>query len=238
MYILGIETTGPVGSVALYDTEKNQITQKTTDEPMGHLRCLADMARRLLEEAGVIPGELDGIAASVGPGSYTGIRIGVSTARAMAQALDIPAISVGSLDQFRLCCKGREVAVIFNARRGQVYGAVFHGDGTDLLPPGPYMLTDVLEAAEQAGVRPLFYGDGVDAYADQLEGWELAEEGCRYPTAELTVRMGVQKRKAGETVEYGGLLPQYMRETEAEQKLKDGTLAKMREAKMARFRNR
>lgn len=239
MYILGIETTGPVGSAALYDTTQNAIALKQTQEPMGHLRLLGQMIQDILQEKNVTPEDLEAVAVSVGPGSYTGIRIGVSTARAMTQALQIPGVAVGSLDQFRLCCTGEQpVAVIFNARRGQVYGAVFDEEGNDILKPGAYMLTDVLDVVEKEGLAPLFYGDGIDAYEQQLTGRHLSPKDVRYPTAELTARMGQNKLEAGETLNWEDLLPQYMRETEAEQKLKDGTLAKMREAKMARFRNR
>lgn len=239
MYILGIETTGPVGSVALYDPQTGQLSMKRTEEPMGHLRRLAEMAQELLTENGISPRELRAVAASVGPGSYTGIRIGVSTARAMAQALSIPAVAVGALDQFRLCCDGiRPVAVIFNARRGQVYGAVFDANGEDILKPGPYMLTEVLDRIREESVRPLFYGDGIDAGRELLTGFDLADKEERYPTAALTVRMAAEKLEAGETVSYQDLLPRYMRETEAEQKLRDGTLARLREAKMAKFRSR
>ena len=268
MYILGIETTGPVGSVALYDLDDDRpIAQKTTEEPMGHLRNLMAMASDLLEEAGAVPSDIQLVACSVGPGSYTGIRIGVTSARAIAQALDVPCVPVGALDQFRQVALriGKPLAVIFNARRGQVYGAVYRceerdrtldHDATfkaqviDVLPPGPYMLTDVLEkTADLPGV--IFYGDGVDAYREQMDGMTLAPETERYQTAELTVQAAISdllhaaeaKAEAPEELEPGTttfreLLPRYMRETEAEQKLKDGTLAKLRAAKMAKFRSR
>ncbi len=268
MYILGIETTGPVGSVALYDLDGDRPTAlKTTEEPMGHLRNLMAMASDLLEEAGAVPSDIQLVACSVGPGSYTGIRIGVTSARAIAQALGVPCVPVGALDQFRqVAMRTRHpLAVIFNARRGQVYGAVYRYEEqertleydavvkvpvvVDVLPPGPYMLTDVLEkTADLPGV--VFYGDGVDAYREQLEGMTLAPETERYPSAALTVRAAIAEvlhaaeaaAAPGElepgTTSFRELLPRYMRETEAEQKLKDGTLAKLRAAKMAKFRSR
>lgn len=242
MYILAIETTGPKGSVAIYDLDGDRpIAQKITDEPMGHLRNLMAMTQELLQEEGVSPGQLGFVAASVGPGSYTGIRIGVSSARAICQALDIPAIPVGSLDQFRLIAQAndRPLAAIYNARRGQVYGAVFTAEGGDIVAPGPYMLTDILEAVKDLP-DVIFYGDGIDAYGDQLEGYALAAEEERYPTAERVLRQALSlivKEKA-ETCGYNELEPLYMRKTEAEQKLADGSLARAREAKMAKFRSK
>jgi tRNA threonylcarbamoyladenosine biosynthesis protein TsaB len=249
MFILAIETTGPKGSVALRDMEGSsggRTFMRVTDEPMGHLRNLMAMAKELLAEAEIEPKQIGLVACSVGPGSYTGIRIGVSSARAIAQALDVPCVSVGALDQFRQVAlsRRRPVAVIFNARRGQVYGAVFdvkRGPDMkavcDILPPGPYMLTDVLEKTEDLpGV--VFYGDGVDAYREKLVGMELSPETERYPTATLTLQAAVDMLRSETPTGYGEMLPRYMRETEAEQKLKDGTLAKLREAKMAKFRSK
>ena len=80
MYILGFETTGARGSVALCNLETREIREKSTEEPMGHLRNITELASQLLRERGVEPSELSGVAVSVGPGSYTGIRIGVSSA--------------------------------------------------------------------------------------------------------------------------------------------------------------
>lgn len=238
MYILAIDTTGKIGSVALADLETCRICMKTTEEDMSHLKNLMFMADELLEEQKVSKRDIAAVAASVGPGSFTGIRIGVSSARAIAQALNKPCIKVPTLDSFRLRCGNRPVAVIFNARRGQVYGAVFDKDGKDVLKPGPYMLTDVLEAVDSGRIAPIFYGDGVDAYADQMEGRELAPVENRYQTAAMAAAVAMNSIEAGETCTFEELLPEYMRETEAEQKLRDGSLARAREAKMAKFRSR
>ena len=265
MYILAIETTGPAGSVAVIDQQGNTAS-KRSEETMSHLKDLIPMTEALLKEKNISKSELSAIAASAGPGSFTGIRIGVATARALSQALEIPAVSVPSLDSFRTKCNGLSMIVpVFNARRGQVYGAVFEEDGSDILKPGPYMLTDVLKAIKEnleekrselpCGMPVMetitFYGDGIDAYGKELEAFEdelkhekyvfrilLAEKEERYQDAELVARTALEKFRNGEVCSYEELKPLYMRVTEAEQKLKDGTLAKERAAKMARFKAR
>lgn len=262
MYILALETTGPVGSAALID-DNGKITEAVSPEAMNHLKDLMPMAERLLHQRGICPDDLTAVAASVGPGSFTGIRIGVTSARAICQALDIPAISVSTLDSFKLKNDGRTViAPIINARRGQVYGAVFGEDGGDILKSGPYMLTDVFDAirgeldqrsAETACGIPVagkivFYGDGIDAYGKELAdftseltasycSWqvELAGEEERYQRASMTARRAFEKYRDGHALTVEELTPVYMRATEAEQKLADGTLEKQRKAKMARF---
>lgn len=265
MYILAIETTGPVGSVAIIDENQN-VTMEVSSEEMNHLKDLMPMAQRLIDKLELKKKDMAAVAASVGPGSFTGIRIGVSTARAIAQALDIPAISVPTLDAFKQKCDGVTiVAPIFNARRGQVYGGVFDEQGEDILKSGPYMLTDVLDAIETCvkdrlddapcGMAPsgriVFYGDGIDAYGQQLAEFKekmVREAGSfvisetnkedRYQTAKMTARVAFDKFANKDTLQFNQLEPEYMRATEAEQKLKDGSLARERAAKMARFKSK
>lgn len=264
MYILAIETTGPLGSVAVID-DRGNCTLKVSAQEMNHLKDLMPMSQQILDENHIAKSDLSAVAASIGPGSFTGIRIGVSTARAIAQALDLPAVSVPTLDMFKQKCDGSAlIAPIFNARRGQVYGAVFDEDGADILPSGPYLLTEVFTAIE-AHLEDLrdglpcgmlqastvkFYGDGVDAYGQELEEFKekvLRLAGCRilmapkeerYQDAVMTAKAALTKYKNDETISFQQLLPDYMRVTEAEQKLKDGSLAKERAAKMAKFKAR
>ena len=265
MYILALETTGPVGSCAIIESS-GRVTMEVSDAQMSHLKDLMPMAQKLIEKLDLEKKDMTAVAASVGPGSFTGIRIGVSTARAIAQALGIPAIGVPTLDAFKLKCDGVSVIVpIFNARRGQVYGGVFDEQGEDILKSGPYMLTDVLAAVEiliqerlddapcgmAAAGRIVFYGDGIDAYGPQLDAFKTkisknagsfviveASKEDRYQTAEMTARAAFDRYMKKETVSVENLQPEYMRATEAEQKLKDGSLARERAAKMARFKAR
>ncbi len=203
MYILAMETTGPNASAALLRVAEPGsapepeiieravlLGQQTSYEAKNHLKNLMPLIQKLLTTCGVEKSQLTHIAVSVGPGSFTGIRIGVSTARALAQALQLPCIAVPTLEVFchaqaakhahtraqgaqdeavRAAENGAQVVCgIINARRGQVYGIV---DG--YLPGGPYMLTDVLDVITQQ-VRPdgrpvLFYGDGMDAYETDIK---------------------------------------------------------------------
>lgn len=264
MYILAIETTGPVGSVAVVPVAERcraaeagqaskpcgDIPMEVTTRTMSHLKNLIPMTEKLLDEEGIDKKDIAAVAASAGPGSFTGIRIGVSTARALSQAWDVPCISVPSLEQFSPEYMARAgsvpadgpLCVIFNARRGQVYGACFGADGTALIEPGPYMLADMLSRIETLRIEPVFYGDGVDAYFDKEEfsgrvsRYKTAPQDRRYQTAVLTAAYAEKLwSDSGELTEYGMLLPDYMRESEAEQRLKDGSLEKMRKAKLARL---
>ena len=236
MFILGIETTGRVGSVAIID-ESGKIVNRVTTDSMSHLRELAPMIKELVGELGISLKELDAIAVSVGPGSFTGIRIGLVTARTLAQTLDKKCISVNSLEIFREKADDEnKVAVIYNARRGQVYGAIYGNVGNELLAPGPYMLDEVL-AVSKAYDDIKWYGDGVIAYADRLVGMNIAEPEEIYQSADMVCRCACQKLKRGEILDFAQLEPEYMRLPEAEQKLKDGRLAEEMARKMERYKN-
>ena len=265
MYVLAIETTGPVGSVAVADMDKpniqdeNDIPMKVTTRSMSHLKNLMAMTSDLLSEEGIEPGEIGLVAASKGPGSFTGIRIGVSTARALAQGLGIPVIGVPTLEEFKEKVSDGQtgsdaragsdgsVLAILNARRGQVYGALY-GPGDDgcatYIAPGPYMLSDMLEIASSKGLLPKVYGDGYDAYSEDTEfserlgKLEAAPKEERYQDAGMTARLALEMAESEENlVGYNELMPDYMRESEAEQRLKDGSLEKMRKAKLERLLN-
>ena len=103
------------------------------------------------------------------------------------------------------------------------------------------MLDEILTKIKELRIRPEFYGDGIDAYFDtdefreRVASYKAAPKESRYQTAAMTAEYAIKKWEEGETVEYGKLLPDYMRESEAEQRLKDGSLEKMRKEKMERF---
>ena len=156
MFILAIETTGKIGSVSLITGDKSKggsfkvVKTSKTFEPMSHLKNLPGLIHEVMNNGeGSIDldmRDIDAIAVSIGPGSFTGTRIGVTVARSLAQALDKPVIPVGSLEMWKLKLKDNEphfdneafedskgavtkyVVPIYNARRGQVYGSIFRYD--------------------------------------------------------------------------------------------------------------
>ena len=267
MYILAIETTGKAGSVALLacqpaddaagrhevsngcaacaadsadkcgNSKPLVLASKKIEGSMSHLRELVPTVSAVLDEAGVSKNEISYIAASIGPGSFTGIRIGVSTARALSQALGLEyAIAVPSLTGFMYKPAAREakatgkvVCAIINARRGQVYGRL---DG--YMDDGPYMLADVLDVIRERvfaeGREVVFFGDGIDAYESQINDglaghgkYEFASEDIRLQDAE-SVAMCAAENLDKYMVKASELLPDYMRMAEAEQKLAAGQL--------------
>ncbi len=97
MYILTLETTGKYGSAAVID-EHGSVFSATSGDVMNHLQDIITLTESCLEKAGISTSQLTHVAASVGPGSFTGIRIGVTTARTLGQVLKIPCIAVSTLE--------------------------------------------------------------------------------------------------------------------------------------------
>lgn len=223
MLILAIDTTGPLASCALSDGL--HIEQIINDTEYSHLEEIAPMVKRLLEKQKVEPAELDAIAVSRGPGSFTGIRIGMATAKGLAQIWNKPVICVPTLDSFAY---GREqgdvvIAPLFDARRSQVYAGAYRPAAQGFRPlvkGAPYALEDYLKLLEQAAGRTpvVFYGDGADKFADALAAFPLphsvAPEAERYQTAENAAVLAQLLFERGELYDCYTAEPDYMRAAE------------------------
>lgn len=155
MNLLAIETTGAKASAALID-ENGALTVQRSDKTMNHLQHLIPMIEQLLSNCGMIIDDVSVIAVSEGPGSFTGIRIGMATAKALAQVRRIPVISVPTLKSFayHLPGYGGLVCPVFDAKRNQVYAGIYLMDGHhnchQLLADGAYELPDYVEGLKGA----------------------------------------------------------------------------------------
>ena len=239
MYILMVETTGKYGSAAVIDEDGKCISACST-EAMNHLQDIMQLIDFCCKKAGIQPNELTQIGASVGPGSFTGIRIGVSTARAMAQMLKIPCIAVSTLEAMAEKAvvterKYKYIASIINARRNQIYGALWKVENNKLVEvfqQKQYMIEEFLEKIHENNIAPekvYIIGDGIDAYQDIIteDGkYLLAQKGKRYQDASSAAKVALRLIQEGKTVSYDKLLPNYMRKSEAEMRLESGTLSK------------
>ena len=189
MLVLAIETTGKNGSAALIDESNDPVMALSTGE-MSHLTDIIELIDLCFQKAGRSKADLTHVAASVGPGSFTGIRIGVSVARALGQSLNLPCIAVPTLEAMMLgaldflVTEGElrpvtHICTIINARRHQTYGAIWsvltdyeHLDGNgepgflirETVPQGQHMIEEIMEAIAGLQGTVVMTGDGVDAY--------------------------------------------------------------------------
>lgn len=239
MYILSIETTGKYGSAALIDGDDKLISKKSHEE-MNHLKDIMFLADECLKANGLKPASLGAVAASIGPGSFTGIRIGVSTARGLAEMLHIPCIAVSSLEGMAVLAdehvneKVRFFAPIINARRGQLYGALYERTSAGykaVLREKQYMIEEFMNELQKLDLNSsevVFVGDGIDAYESEITSsgaYLLADVEWRYQAAASVAKLALQKYERGETVSCDELIPNYMRKSEAEMRLESGTLS-------------
>ena len=134
MLVLSVDTCLAASSVAVIEDGRPLASRS---EPMtrGHQERIAPLAKEIASEAGIAFSSLDRIAVTVGPGSFTGLRVGLSFAKGLAQALGIPCVGVNSLEALAASIEARGfVAAVLDARMGQVYLQVFDG-GKALMAP-------------------------------------------------------------------------------------------------------
>lgn len=245
MNILAIETTGATASVAIIN-EKEQIYEEVSTGTLNHLQFLMPMVEKVLEKSQLQINDLTAIAASEGPGSFTGIRIGVSSARALAQALQIKTISVPTLKTFLYNVTDYDglLCPIFDARRSQVYGGVYQWrKGVDrnlegieeIIAGGAYSLEELLNKLQlvcQTNETITFFGDGVEPYKEKIKQWqnsslnndiqvEFANAGINSQKASSVAKLALALYQADQTKDYQDLKPNYMRKAEAERKLEE-----------------
>lgn len=236
MIILGIETSTMTGSMALMDEER-LITEHTLTLPRQskerrvgvsaplrratHTSRLIPAIDRMLKDASLTIRDLDGIAVSLGPGSFTGLRIGIATAQGLAQGLKIPIVGIPTLDglTFNLSnCKDL-VCPLLDARKREVYCALYK-NGKRLTKylacePGE-LLKKIGSRVKGQGLRVVFLGDGVEVYGDlikkRLGGQAVfASKASRLPNAASIAELGLRKLKRSKKSNLLILKPIYIR---------------------------
>jgi len=216
MIVVALDTASPatVAGVLLAD---GRVVEARDDPPAGsrgeHAARLLPLIEQARVQAGIEWSDVDRIAVGVGPGGFTGLRIGIATARALAQGHGLPLVGVGSLAALAAAGEGT-VAAVLDARRGEVFAGVWRA-GSELMAPAalaPEALAERLAALE-APVQAV--GDGAVRFRAELEraGIVVPADGSHVHRigAEPLCRLGA----AGEPAERDGLLPDYLREPDA-----------------------
>jgi tRNA threonylcarbamoyladenosine biosynthesis protein TsaB len=220
---LGFDTATPSTAVGLRLADG--ATLQARDDPgqgerPGHATRLLAMAGALLAEAGMSWRALERIAVGLGPGTFTGLRVGVATARGLAQTLAVELVGVSSLRALAQPLGEQErgpVLAVIDARRGEAFAAAYQA-GEELISPRPLasrQLGQLALARSDASWRA--FGDGAVRFREQLEqaGVSVAEDAC--PLHRVSARaicdLGV---RAEPLTAYEALLPDYCRRPDAE----------------------
>lgn len=205
MIVLGLDTCLSACSVAVMDGER-VLAARAEVMARGHQERLAPMAEAVMAEAGVPFSALERLGVTLGPGSFTGLRVGVAFAKGLAEALGIPAVGVGTLEALAAPVAGLVVAAI-DARRDQLYLQAFE-DGRPLTAPDAlHRDTAAVRLAEIGAGRPLtLIGSGAALLAPMVPAARLiAAEGA---DARHVARLAVIRRPAP-------LKPLYLRAPDA-----------------------
>ena len=231
MRVLGLDTATRATTVALLDTDGGAVLEHRDDPPPGdrprHTTRLLPLAAQALAEAGIDWSGISLIAVGTGPGTFTGIRIGIATARALACAREIPLAGVSTLRALAAGAVGavdgeeRALAVL-DARRREVFAGGWDPRAVDqagvepLLTPRALSPAALAEAITGSGERWLAVGDGVLAYRAQIEA-----AGARVPAEESPLHRvsAAEICRLALTTPVGSaddVRPDYLREPDAE----------------------
>lgn len=202
MKILALDTAANLCAAAIYDADDTQVLAAVSENiGKGHAEVLMGYIERTVEEAGVAFNDIGRIAVNVGPGSFTGVRIGVSAARGFALALDCPAIGVTAFEALAMEARDAHpdtpVLVAIDAHRGEIYAQLFGPDGDAMGGPLAGNPDDVVTLLSKAPQSALLTGSASRIVNERL-GQPLAVMGEAATGAIATIARIAAGREPGE----------------------------------------
>ena len=218
MTLLGIDTSTPAAAACVmrWDGEAFEVLPAVDrlERPPAHASELMPAVAEAMERAGAGWSDLDAIAVGVGPGTFTGLRIGLATARALATAARLPLRRVSSLAALAAGIEAPLRLPLIDARRGELFAALFDG-GRELWPPVAAAPEDLIARLREGGFSPLSAGDGSLRFRGMLEEAGIAVEPgdskAHVVRALHICRLGADARDEPPEA----VLPEYLREPDA-----------------------
>lgn len=226
MLILALDTTTRFGSVALLE-EGEQLVEINYTSPSSHSRQLFQAVDEAFRLSGRKLDQVEGLAVAAGPGSFTGIRIGLSLVKALGMASGKPVATVSSLQAMakKMIFPGAEfIAPMIDARKGEIFAALFHVNEEkslkEILPEGAYLPEDFLSRVPDTGMVD-FLGTGFDLYREIIVrkmGVRARFSARSYYLAAEVGKIGYEIIKSGGGLRASALEPIYYRKSQAEEK--------------------
>jgi tRNA threonylcarbamoyladenosine biosynthesis protein TsaB len=223
LYVLGIESATAVAAVAVAGdgvilAERMVFNQRT------HSVNLLPMIKSVLEESGVGKRGITGIAVSGGPGSFTGLRIGMSTAKSLAQVLGLEVVGISTLASLAYPLAGhRCICPVLNARRNEVYTSIYESNGVLNCLAGPMAVQPekLVEILLSLNCPVIFAGDGVSQYGPVFKAGLGERAGfapaiSNFPRGAAVAELGLAAFREGRGMDPAKLCPEYIRVSEAE----------------------
>lgn len=228
MKLLAIDSSGLVASVAVV-TETNLMAEYTVNFKKTHSQTLLPMLDEIVKMIDLNLQEIDGIAVAAGPGSFTGLRIGSSTAKGLGLALNKPLISVPTVDglAYNLYGTDKLICPLMDARRNQVYTGLYEFRNNEFTVVEPQKAVGIQEIADEINQRNrevIFLGDGVDVYQNILKEfvkvpYSFAPLHVSKQRAAAIGALGIEYYKKGLAEKAEAHVPVYLRLSQAEREL-------------------
>lgn len=222
MYILAFDTATKTGSVAI-TYEDQLIINYTVKSAVSHSKRLLSIIDLVLRQASLTLEDLGGFGVSIGPGSFTGLRIGLSAAKGLAYATGKPLVGVSTLEAmaFGLPFVPYLICPVLDARKGEVYVGFFKNRGQTLLTVLPEMVLPPRNLCQYIHEPVVFLGEGIGVYKELFQQ-RLEEEpffvgeGRSGSVAPCVALLAFENMKRGWTADIGSIKPRYIRRSEAE----------------------
>lgn len=219
MRILAIDTAASLCAACVLDTAAGERGRAVLDLGRGHAERLMEVIGATLEQAGSLYGELDAIAVSTGPGSFTGVRVGVAAARGLALALKIPAVGVTTLEalghQAQALHPGRPVTVTIDAGRGEVYAASFAADGAPVAAPAAITIAEAQTLVRESEAATVLAGSAAPALAEASGPGRMVAVAAATADIGVYALLGAQKLSADPRAAPAKPKPLYLRGADA-----------------------
>lgn len=228
MNILGIDASGIAGSIA-YIKENRLVAEYYICHKLTHSETIMPMLEHVKTLIGLELNTLDAIAVTSGPGSFTGLRIGVATAKALALALGLPVIGIPTLDVIahNIPYTSYTICPMMDARRNQIYTAAYEWRQEGLFKFIDYCAIDLNECLQQLSKlhnKIIFLGDAIWLHQHEIQA-QLGEKAVFAPAhlnlqrAGTLVAIAKEEYKKGRAVSALDFVPMYLRKSQAEREL-------------------
>lgn len=229
MKILGLDTSTLMTTCAVMDND-TLIGEFSLSLDMSHSEALVPMIKSLLDNLNLNVKDMDGFAVAIGPGSFTGLRIGLATAKAFSHAMDKPIIGVSSLQALALNVVGHKIVVpMMDARRDRVFTGIYDLSGVDIktiLQADAIEVSDLIKILEKKQESVYLLGDGATKYRAIFKK-ELGEKVKFLPghlnlsRASSVCMLARQRLKDGDVDNIYNLSPEYLRDSQAQRMKKN-----------------
>ncbi len=225
MIVLGVDTSTDSLAVSLMD-EKKILANYNSRSTLKHSALLIPMIEKALKKTGAKIKDIDLFSIGIGPGSFTGLRVGVTAMRALAIALNKPLVGVPTIDAIaqngfmylkkaKLLDRYAKICPVLDAKKKQVYACIYRHDGVNIIREADYLLEPVERLLERLGDSILFLGDAILLYKEKFlhkKNFQARFVDGRVwlPKASVIARMALEKYKNGKSDNPYDLVPLYL----------------------------